>query len=140
MKYEDIIHEKVQMFCERLRQCDHYEPFRLTAALSCFTTDALTRFAFGRSLGNLEQPGWHPAFKGTIDSITGLFYLSRHFHALACLAEYIPMSVVTQEIWCGFYSECSRSLCRYISTDISSMPKLIRVGSLCNDTKRVHVA
>jgi hypothetical protein len=91
MKRERIIHEKVQHLCEKLllnRDCD---PFQVALAYSCFTTDTITGFCFGQSLGNLERPGWNPSFKGTIDKMTGLFYLSRHMHSLSRLADVVPL-------------------------------------------------
>lgn len=91
MKHEKLVHEKVQLLCEKLRLYRDRGSFQVAAAYSCFTTDVLTSFCFGHSLGNLEQPGWNPAFKGTIDRITGLFYLSRHLHALARLVDSIPL-------------------------------------------------
>ncbi|KAH6972094.1 trichodiene oxygenase [Ilyonectria sp. MPI-CAGE-AT-0026] len=110
IKRESIFHEKIQHLCDKLLLYRDRAPFQLAAAYSCFTTDALTSYCFGRSLGNLEQPGWNPSFKGTVDKITGLFYLSRHLHTLARLADVMPLSV-----------------CRLISTEISSLLELIRV-------------
>lgn len=91
-----MIHDKAQRLCTRLLASDNVGPFQLTAAYSCFTTDTLTSYAFGHSLANLEQPGWHPTFKGTVDKMTGLFYLSRHLPVMASLAEYLPLLVPWQ--------------------------------------------
>ncbi|KAJ6780316.1 hypothetical protein PWT90_09912 [Aphanocladium album] len=92
-KHEEIVHEKAQLLCARLLAWDKNDPFELTSAYSCFTTDTLTRYAFGYSLENLNTPGWKPTFKGTVDKMTGLFYLSRHLPFLAYLAEYLPLAV-----------------------------------------------
>ncbi|KAM5386543.1 hypothetical protein ACJZ2D_000506 [Fusarium nematophilum] len=110
MKCEHVIHEKVQQLCEKLLLYRDQGPFRVAAAYSCFTTDALTQFCFGESLGDLEAPGWNPSFEGTIDEITGLFYLTRHLPPLARLVDVMPLS-----------------LCRLLSTQISSLLQLIRV-------------
>ncbi len=91
MQLEGMIHDKVQRLCDKLLSDDGFKPFQVAAAYSCFTTDALTSYCFGHSLGNLEEPGWNPAFKGTIDQITGLFYLSRHLQPLAYLADVLPL-------------------------------------------------
>lgn len=91
MKRERIFHEKIQHLCDKLLLCRDRAPFQVAVAYSCFTTDALTSYCFGRSLGNLELPGWNPSFKGTVDKITGLFYLSRHLHTLARLADVMPL-------------------------------------------------
>ncbi|KAJ4160076.1 uncharacterized protein LMH87_008006 [Akanthomyces muscarius] len=109
-KHESVVHEKAQLLCAKLLAWDKNEPFQLTAAYSCFTTDTLTKYAFGHSLENLKGPGWKPTFKGTVDKMTGLFYLSRHLPFLACLAEYLPLNV-----------------CRYISTEIYALLELIRI-------------
>lgn len=110
MKREQLVHEKAQQLCEKLLLYRDCGPFQVDAAYSCFTTDALTEYCFGQSLGNLEAPGWNPSFRGTIDNITSLFYLTRHIRALARLVDIMPLS-----------------LCRLISTEISSLLELIRI-------------
>ncbi|KAJ3495096.1 hypothetical protein NLG97_g3643 [Lecanicillium saksenae] len=126
-KHEDIVHEKAHVLCDRLLAWNKNDPFELTLAYSCFTTDTLTKYAFGHSLENLQRPGWKPTFKGTVDKMTGLFYLSRHLPFLAHLAEYLPLLVSKKNIIILEYADSRRNICRYISTDITALLELIRV-------------
>lgn len=91
MKSEQLFRDKAQRLCDKLLQYREQGPFLVDAAYSCFTTDTLTEYSFGQSLGNLEAPGWHPSFKGTIDEVTSLFYLTRHINILTRLVDIIPL-------------------------------------------------
>ncbi|KAJ6437453.1 drug transporter [Purpureocillium lavendulum] len=56
VKLEGMIQEKTQVLCDKLLTDSKSTPIQIAAAYSCFTTDALTSYCFGHSLGNLDQP------------------------------------------------------------------------------------
>lgn len=88
---ESLVHRSAQQLCDKLLRHGGRGPLEAMAAYSCFTADVLTSYCFGHSLGNLDEPGWRPTFKGTIDKMTAVFYLGRHLPQLARAAEWIPL-------------------------------------------------
>lgn len=58
----------VQQLCDKLLRHSGKGPVELKAAYSCFTADVTSAYAFGRSIGFLEQEGWTPNFKEPTDA------------------------------------------------------------------------
>lgn len=53
----------VQQLCDKLLRQSGKGPVELKAAYSCFTADVTSAYAFGHSIGFLDQEGWTPNFK-----------------------------------------------------------------------------
>lgn len=76
-RLEPDIQKLVQKLCDKLLQ--QSEPFDVTMAYSCFTSDAISGYAFGESFGFLEQDGWYPNFREPTASVLRPVFVFRFF-------------------------------------------------------------
>lgn len=91
----------VQKLCSKLLlQRDDGRVFDVTMAYSCFTTDAISAYAFGESFGLLEQEGWSPNFREPTSSILRPVFVFRFFPFLKrftafskYLVDFMPVDV-----------------------------------------------
>jgi cytochrome P450 len=68
-KLEPMIHELAQQLCDRLLACgSDGKPFEVTMAYSCYTTDVITSYCFGQSLGFLQRTDFEPNLRNAIHS------------------------------------------------------------------------
>ena len=58
------------------------KPIDLTAAISCYTTDVVTEYAFARSFGCLEDPSFTYSFHRAILEMGKTFNWIKHFPVL----------------------------------------------------------
>lgn len=65
LRLEPDIHRTLRKFCDRLLGYGerHPEPFDITMAYSCFTSDVISEYSFGEPLGYLDQDGWEPNWR-----------------------------------------------------------------------------
>jgi cytochrome P450 len=100
-RLEPEIHAMVQTLCDKLlRQSGDKEPFDITMAYSCFTSDAISAYSFGESFGFLDQKGWYPNFREPTASVLRPVFIFRFFpwtKASAGLAalfvDYLPKDI-----------------------------------------------
>ncbi|KAH6974432.1 cytochrome P450 [Ilyonectria sp. MPI-CAGE-AT-0026] len=100
-RLESEIHDLVQRLCDKLlAQSDKQEPFDVTMAYSCFTSDAISGYCFGENFGFLAQEGWYPNFREPTASILRPVFIFRFFpwtKSLTVLGEwlvdYLPENV-----------------------------------------------
>jgi cytochrome P450 len=79
-RLEPEIQALVQKLCDKLlRQSGDNEPFDVTMAYSCFTSDAISGYSFGESFGFLDQPGWFPNFREPTASLLRPVFVFRFF-------------------------------------------------------------
>lgn len=79
-RLESEIHDLVQRLCDKLlAQSDKQEPFDVTMAYSCFTSDAISGYCFGENFGFLAQEGWYPNFREPTASILRPVFIFRFF-------------------------------------------------------------
>ncbi|OLN82371.1 Trichodiene oxygenase 6 [Colletotrichum chlorophyti] len=92
-RLESDIHALVQKLCDKLlAQSDKAEPFDVTMAYSCFTSDAISGYCFGESFGFLQQDDWYPNFRGSTAAILRPVFVFRFFpwtKSLAVLGEWL---------------------------------------------------
>ncbi|KAH7090475.1 cytochrome P450 [Paraphoma chrysanthemicola] len=70
----------VQKLCSKLlRQSGEGKAFDITMAYSCFTTDAISGYSFGQSLGLLDQESWYPNFREPTAAILQPVFVFRFF-------------------------------------------------------------
>jgi hypothetical protein len=60
-------------------------PFDITTAYSLLSTDVISDYCFGESLGLLEQKGWEPNFRGPLYTLLKPIYYFRFFPFLKYL-------------------------------------------------------
>ncbi|KAL6788177.1 cytochrome P450 [Trichoderma sp. SZMC 28012] len=90
-KLEPEIHKAVHLLCDKLlRFADKKEPFDLTSAYSCFTSDVIAEYCFGENLGFLQQDGIEPNFRRAIFSVLNTTYVFRFIPWLKTLASTVP--------------------------------------------------
>jgi cytochrome P450 len=76
-RLEPEVHQLVHKLCDKLLA--QAEPFDVTMAYSCFTSDAISGYAFGESFGFLEQEGWYPNFREPTASVLQPVFIFRFF-------------------------------------------------------------
>lgn len=76
-RLEPDIEKLVQKLCDKLLR--QSKPFDVTMAYSCFTSDAISGYAFGESFGFLEQDGWYPNFREPTAAILQSVFIFRFF-------------------------------------------------------------
>lgn len=90
-KLEAEVHKSVHLLCdELLGYTDSKEPFDLTSAYSCFTSDIIAEYCFGEKLGFLQQDGIEPNFRRAIYSILNTTYVFRFIPWLKPLTLMVP--------------------------------------------------
>lgn len=90
----------VQQLCDKLLRQSGKGPIDLKAAYSCFTADVTSAYAFGHSIGFLEQEGWTPNFKDPTEVTLQTCHVFRWFPFLKSLnklaivfLDYLPADV-----------------------------------------------
>ncbi|PTB58580.1 hypothetical protein M431DRAFT_105846 [Trichoderma harzianum CBS 226.95] len=90
-KLEPEVHKAVHLLCEKLLGfADKKEPFDLTSAYSCFTSDVIAKYCFGENLGFLQQDGIEPNFRRAIYSVLNTTYVFRFIPWVKPLALTVP--------------------------------------------------
>ncbi|KAJ3499440.1 hypothetical protein NLG97_g337 [Lecanicillium saksenae] len=91
---EVVVHDGVQRLCEKLLNFRGQGPFELADAYSCFTCDMITGYCFGEDTGFLDQPGWEPNYKTSVNIIMGLTNIMRFIPFMAYAMEAIPLPLL----------------------------------------------
>ncbi|KAH7398962.1 cytochrome P450 [Phaeosphaeria sp. MPI-PUGE-AT-0046c] len=100
-RLEPELHVLVQKLCSKLlAQSGDDEPFDITMAYSCFTSDAISGYSFGQSFGLLDQKGWYPNFREPTASILRPVFIFRFFPWTKAsaglgkyLVDYVPVDI-----------------------------------------------
>lgn len=95
MKLEPLIHDLADRLCNRLlARRGNGNPFEVTMAYSCFTTDIVSYYAFGQTDGFLEQADFEPNLRSIIfASIRPYPYVRQWpflFYVIASVPECVP--------------------------------------------------
>jgi cytochrome P450 len=85
-RLEGEIQDLAQQLCDKLLRYSGKEPFDVTMAYSCFTSDAISGYCFGERLGFLNQEGWYPNFRAPTASILQPVFAFRFFPFLKSFA------------------------------------------------------
>ncbi|KAL7909376.1 cytochrome P450 [Trichoderma velutinum] len=97
-KLEPEIHKAVHLLCDKLLgYAGQKEPFDLTSAYSCFTSDVIAEYCFGEKLGFLKQDGIEPNFRRAIYSILNTTYVFRFIPWLKPLTLMITIPKMIKE-------------------------------------------
>ncbi|KAL8849537.1 MAG: hypothetical protein Q9221_005471 [Calogaya cf. arnoldii] len=76
-RLEPTIYDFAQRLCDKILVVGQRAPFDLTTAFSLFTTDVISGYCLGESLGLIAQKGWHPNFREPLYAQLRLVYLYR---------------------------------------------------------------
>lgn len=108
LRLEPAINERLQRFCDKLLLAqvggdgdggERSAPFDVTMAYSCFTSDVISGYSFGESLGLLEQDGWEPNWRRGLYAFLNTAYLCRFVPAFRHLV--VLGDVVARRGWLG---------------------------------------
>ena len=79
-RLEPEIHVLVNKLCDKLLlHSGSPDPFDITMAYSCFTSDTISSYSFGTSFGFLEQDGWYPNFREPTAAVLKPVFVFRFF-------------------------------------------------------------
>lgn len=76
-RLEPTIRDMAECLCEKILTVGKREPFDVTTAYSLFTTDVISGYCLGESLGLIAQDGWEPNFREPLYAQLRLVYLFR---------------------------------------------------------------
>jgi cytochrome P450 len=101
-KLEPVIQAFAQRLCDRLlERRDTHEPFDVTMAYSCYTTDAISAYCFGEPFGYLEQKDFEPNFRRPTYATLNQVHITKHFPFLKIMFAAEPMCVPSIRTQCG---------------------------------------
>ncbi|KAI9043090.1 cytochrome P450 [Aspergillus affinis] len=109
-RLEPKIHRLVQRLCDKVL-AQGKEPFDVTSAFSCFSTDVISDYCFGESFGFLEQKSWEPNFRKPLYALLKPLFPFRFFPFLEGLS--VAASGVTKHL-----SEDMKLLIRTLTVDM----------------------
>lgn len=78
-RLEPKVHKLVQCLCDKILIAGEGAPFDVTTAYSLFSTDVISDYCFGESLGLLTQKCWEPNFRGPLYALLRPIYYFRFF-------------------------------------------------------------
>ncbi|VUC29008.1 unnamed protein product [Clonostachys rosea] len=91
---ESTIQSSALKLCRKILSCEGQGALNLASAYSCFTADLISDYSFGQSFGFLDQPGWEPNYKRSVDILLGLGHVLRLLPILGSLMEMVPLSLM----------------------------------------------
>ncbi|EDO64909.2 benzoate 4-monooxygenase cytochrome P450 [Neurospora crassa OR74A] len=115
-RLEPTVRENAERICDKILILGKSAPFDVTTAYSHFTTDVISGYCLGDSLGLIEQKGWEPNFREPLYAQLKLMYWLR----------FIPLfkrlSVATAMITRRF----SKDMNTLFNALVGDMPRYVR--------------
>ncbi|KAF4448037.1 trichodiene oxygenase [Fusarium austroafricanum] len=90
---ENVIQTASQKLSKKILSYKGGNALCLAPAYSCFTADVISEYSFGESFGFLDQPGWEPNYKTSVDILFGFVHIFKLFPFLRYLIELIPLCI-----------------------------------------------
>lgn len=91
LKLEGEVLDFAQRFTDKILKCSGGKPFDVKEAFSCFSSDVVSQYAFGESMGFVDQEGWEPNFTTWVKSFLQQAYMMRHNALARRLGAFAPM-------------------------------------------------
>lgn len=76
-RLEPTVRDFAERLCGKILIAGRKAPFDVTTAYSLFTTDVISGYCLGQSLGLIDQEGWEPNFREPLYAQLRLVYLFR---------------------------------------------------------------
>lgn len=89
-RLEPEIHALTQQLCDKLLAWAGRRPLDLTMALSCYTSDTISNYAYGEPLGFLAQDGWDRNYKAALNAFLHTMFFFCYFTPLRHLVHIVP--------------------------------------------------
>ncbi|KAJ8123130.1 hypothetical protein ONZ43_g851 [Nemania bipapillata] len=115
-RLEPTIRHMAECLCDKILTIGKREPFDVTTAYSLFTTDVISGYCLGESLGLIAQDGWEPNFREPLYAQLRLVYLFRFIPFLKRAG--VAMAMFTRRI--------SQDMETLFSTLIVDMPNYVK--------------
>ncbi|KAI0868440.1 benzoate 4-monooxygenase cytochrome p450 [Hypoxylon argillaceum] len=115
-RLEPTIRDMAECLCEKILTVGKREPFDVTTAYSLFTTDVISGYCLGESLGLIAQDGWEPNFREPLYAQLRLVYLFR----------FIPFLKRAGVALAMFTRRLSQDMETLFSTLIVDMPNYVK--------------
>lgn len=91
LKLEGEVLEFAQRVADKMLKFSGGPPFDIKQAFNCFTADVVSQYAFGESMGFVDQEGWEPNFATWVGSFFQQAYMMRHNTLARKLGAFAPM-------------------------------------------------
>ncbi|KAI1776778.1 cytochrome P450 [Hypoxylon cercidicola] len=118
---EPQIQGLVQRLCNKLLACaGKDEPIDTQSAYSCFTSDVISDYCFGESLGFLAQESWEPNFREPLYSLLQTVYIFRFF-------PFLKHTAMASSWFVRYLPKDMALLIRTLDTDIPSQVKKTKI-------------
>lgn len=79
---EPTIHKLAESLCDKILVIGEKEPFDVTSAYSHMSSDVISGYCFGESIGLVAQKGWEPNFRKGLYALLNMMYYLRFFPML----------------------------------------------------------
>lgn len=91
LKLEGEVLDYAQRVADKLLKRSGGKPFNIKQAFNCFTADVVSQYAFGETMGFVDQEDWEPNFATWVGSFLRQAYMMRHNALARKLAAFAPM-------------------------------------------------
>ena len=83
---EPKIHRLAERLCDKILNLGREAPFNVTTAYSLLSTDVISDYCFGESIGLVAQKGWEPSLREPLYALLRMVYSFRFFPFLKYVA------------------------------------------------------
>ncbi|KAK5989403.1 N-acetyltryptophan 6-hydroxylase ivoC [Cladobotryum mycophilum] len=90
-RLQGVVHQTAQKLCDKMLGYKEQGPFETMKAYSCFTTDIISEYCFGRSTAFLDQPGWDSNYLSSVNSVGQMIHMLRQFPLLGHFLHRMPL-------------------------------------------------
>ncbi|OTA87481.1 hypothetical protein M434DRAFT_375491 [Hypoxylon sp. CO27-5] len=119
-RLEPTVRDLAERLCDKVLVAGKRAPFDITTAYSLFTTDVISGYCLGESLGLVAQEGWEPNFREPLYAQLRLVYLFRFVPFLKHVG--VAMAMLTRRL-----SEDMETLFNALIVDMPNRVKRVQV-------------
>lgn len=76
---EPKVHKLAERLCDKILSVGQEAPFNVTTAYSLLSSDVISDYCFGESIGLVAQKGWEPNLREPLYALLGMVYYFRFF-------------------------------------------------------------
>lgn len=92
--FQSVIRQKVDLLCSVISTYQNGQVLTVDRMWSALTTDVISSYAFAKSMGHLESPGFKDSFHESTVLITKAMMVGVHFPLLMPILDSIPVWIV----------------------------------------------
>ncbi|KAH7635578.1 benzoate 4-monooxygenase cytochrome p450 [Sordaria sp. MPI-SDFR-AT-0083] len=115
-RLEPTVRDYAERICSKILTLGKSAPFDVTTAYSHFTTDVISNYCLGDSLGLIEQEGWEPNFREPLYAQLKLMYWFRFVPFFKKLS--VAIAIITQRF--------SKDMNTLFNALVGDMPRYVR--------------